>query len=192
MVELYSDRANQVFDFDLTPEGTNKEISDVRIIATFEKHNRDYIFFGKKINENGKYRIEIPPLKEVKEDTIGKLKLEVVAEDMIFNPWATDFTIKSKKEVRVNEVNNFKTEETPEMKVTSNVVETKKEPIVEKKVDNKSTKPITEKRKSKIKSFSEQNTKKVKPILENKKSENEKNDDFIQNLIKRQREKLSN
>lgn len=190
MVELYSDRANQVFDFDLTPEGTNKEISDVRIIATFEKHNRDYIFFGKKINEDGKYRIEIPPLKEVKEDTIGKLKLEVVAEDMIFNPWGTEFTIKSKKEVKVNEMNNFKVEEKAEMKVKTSVPT--EEPVLEKK-ENKEEKPIVEKRKSKIKSFSEQNkTKKTeKPVLEKKKVEKSSGDDFIQSLIQKQKAKYS-
>ena len=132
MLELYNDSNNKVFDFKLDIEGTKKEDLDVRMIATFEKHNRNYVFFG-KIHEDNIFRIEIPALTEIEQNTFGDLKLEVIAEDMIFNTWDSQFQIKSKTNVKVNEVNSFekKKDKTANIKVDTVEVNEKSEVVEE-------------------------------------------------------------
>jgi len=78
MLELYSDSNNKVFDFKLDIEGAKPDELEVRMIATFENHNRNYIFWA-NLSEDNTFRVEVPPLSEIDTESFGELKLEVIA-----------------------------------------------------------------------------------------------------------------
>jgi hypothetical protein len=57
------------------------------------------LVFNGNINNDGNCRIEMPKLNMLKEG--GEMKLEVIADDMYFNPWNSDFEIKKSKNITV-------------------------------------------------------------------------------------------
>ena len=63
-----------------------------------EGDNLNLVFNGNISNE-GSCRIEMPKLSMLKEG--GEIKLEVIADDMYFNPWNSNFELKKSKSVTV-------------------------------------------------------------------------------------------
>ena len=57
------------------------------------------LVFNGDITSEGNCRIEMPKLNMLKEG--GEMKLEVIADDMYFNPWNSDFELKKSKSVTV-------------------------------------------------------------------------------------------
>jgi hypothetical protein len=97
MYILYSDK-NNVFECDIQLEGASLSDSFARVIV--EGDNLNLVFNG-VIDNNGSCRIEMPKLNMLKEG--GEMKLEVIADDMYFNPWNSNFELnKTKVNVKVN------------------------------------------------------------------------------------------
>lgn len=121
MLELYTDTNNRAFEFNLDIIGEDNSELDVRLIATFENYKRNYIFFGELIKEEDsnimKYRFVVPTLSEINKDDVGKLKLEVLSEDMYFSPWESAFVVKQKKSIKINEVNSFEMKDKKDRKI---------------------------------------------------------------------------
>lgn len=67
-----------------------------------EFNEMSYIFDG-SISEDGHIKIFIPKLSEIQEGS-GQATLEVIAESTFFEPWKSDFILKNKRSVKVNEV----------------------------------------------------------------------------------------
>ena len=95
MYTLYSDKKN-IFECDIQLEGASITQAFARVIV--EGDNLNLVFNG-DITSEGNCRIEMPKLNMLKEG--GEMKLEVIADDMYFNPWNSDFELKKSKSVTV-------------------------------------------------------------------------------------------
>ena len=124
--------------------------------------------------------IEIPALEEIDSDTFGELSLEVIAEGLYFNTWKSPFRIKSKKSVKVNEVNAFeeKNEKKPKIKVNNVVVNESKK---QRRTKSASKTPLTE---SKNKLIAKQTKKQILEKVEQLSKKIEENKKTKRNRIK--------
>jgi|TARA_R110000744_G_scaffold305652_1_gene413996 hypothetical protein len=95
MYTLYSDK-NNIFECDIQLEGASLSQAFARVIVEGEDLN---LVFNGNINSEGNCRIEMPKLTMLKEG--GEMKLEVIADDMYFNPWNSDFELKKSKSITV-------------------------------------------------------------------------------------------
>jgi len=96
--KLFTDKINK-FQCNLQVEGTSLVKSQARVIL--ETNEMNYLFKG-KIYDDGLCEFELPKLKGVlNEGSIGMLRLEVIADDVHFEPWASDFVVEADKKVMV-------------------------------------------------------------------------------------------
>lgn len=126
---LYTDKANK-FNCNIEIEGTSLAKSKVRLVV--ETDEMSYMFNG-FIENTGLCEVTIPKTKNfLPEGTKGNMKLEVIADDVYFEPWSSDFQVKATK--KVNVVVQEQVEEKPTMKVQvfEQKEEPKKEVVVEK------------------------------------------------------------
>ena len=160
MYKLYTDK-QETFECDLFLEGADLKESSARILV--ETKDLTLLFPG-KINEDGNCKVPIKKLKGLLgENTKGNIKLEVIAEDTLIEPWQSDFIVDTAKKVTV-EIKSQK-EEKPQIK------ESTKPQVKVKSVKNYSN-PINEMVKVLIENditINEvlQNKKKIAPILNN-------------------------
>jgi hypothetical protein len=125
--KLYTDKANK-FNCNIEVEGTSLAKSQVRLVV--ESDEMSYMFKG-SIQSNGECEVTIPKTKNfLPEGTVGNMRLEVIADDVYFEPWASDFSVATNKKVTVQIAEQE--EDKPKMKVQ--VVEQKEEPKVQKPV----------------------------------------------------------
>lgn len=118
--KVYKD-ISENFSCDIDVEGANISETKARLIL----ESKDWtIMFEGDIDRNGKCNIDIKKLNIFEEGTIGKIKLEVIADNSIFIPWQDEFQVKlSKKvQVKVNESNRSEKRQsnTPTIKVNIN------------------------------------------------------------------------
>lgn len=96
--KLFTDKVNK-FQCTLQVEGTSLTKSQARVIL--ETNDISYLFKG-KINTDGVCEFELPKLKGILgEGSVGMVKLEVIADDVHFEPWASDFIVEANKKVTV-------------------------------------------------------------------------------------------
>ena len=96
--KLFTDKINK-FQCELQVEGTSLVKSQARVIL--ETPDLTYLFRG-KIQDNGVCEFELPKLKGIlNEGSIGMVRLEVIADDVHFEPWASDFIVEANKKVTV-------------------------------------------------------------------------------------------
>ena len=96
--KLYTDK-QETFECDLFLEGADLKNSSARIIV--ESNDLTLMFKG-KIDEKGNCKVPIKKLKGLlDEDTTGDIKLEVIAEDTLIEPWQSDFVVSTSKKVTV-------------------------------------------------------------------------------------------
>ena len=126
MYTLYSDKKN-IFECDIQLEGASLNQAFARVIV--EGNDLNLVFNG-NINNEGNCRIEMPKLNMLKEG--GEMKLEVIADDMYFNPWNSDFELKKSKNITV-EVKQPKDNIIKENKASVNVKINNDTPVVKKK-----------------------------------------------------------
>lgn len=125
--KLYTDKANK-FNCDIEIEGTSLAKSKVRLVV--ETNDISYMFNG-SIENNGTCEVVIPKTKHfLPEGVRGVMRLEVIADDVYFEPWTSDFEVKTNK--KVNVVVSEQVEEKPTMKVRVNEI-FDEEPIINKK-----------------------------------------------------------
>jgi hypothetical protein len=123
--KLYTDKANK-FNCNIEVEGTSLAKSQVRLVI--ESDEMTYMFKG-SIQSNGECEVTIPKTKSfLSEGTIGNMRLEVIADDVYFEPWVSEFSVVTNKKVTVQIAEQE--EEKPKMKVQ--VIEQKEEPKIEK------------------------------------------------------------
>lgn len=109
---LYTDKANK-FSCNIEIEGTSLSKSKVRLVV--ETDEMSYMFNG-SVENTGICEVNIPKTKHfLPEGTIGNMRLEVIADDVYFEPWSSDFSVKTNK--KVNVVVQEQVEEKPKMRV---------------------------------------------------------------------------
>ena len=98
MYKLYTDK-QETFECDLFLEGADLKQSSARIVV--ESKDLTLMFKG-TIDEKGNCKVPIKKLKGLmSENTTGDIKLEVIAEDTLIEPWQSDFVVETSKKVTV-------------------------------------------------------------------------------------------
>ena len=96
--KLYTDK-QETFECDLFLEGADLKDSSARILV--ETKDLTLLFPG-KITENGNCKVPIKKLKGLlDEKSQGNIKLEVIAEDTLIEPWQSEFVVETSKKVTV-------------------------------------------------------------------------------------------
>ena len=94
-------------------DGTSLSNSKVRLVI--ETEEMSYMFNG-HIENTGVCEVIIPKTKHfLPEGTRGNMRLEVIADDVYFEPWSSDFGVKTNK--KVNVVVSEQEEEKPKLRV---------------------------------------------------------------------------
>jgi len=98
MYKLFTDKP-EVFECNIKLEGASLKNSSALLII--ESEDVSLLFEG-TINKDGKCSIPIKKLKGLlEESTQGSIKLEVIAEDVYFTPWKSDFVVDASRKVTV-------------------------------------------------------------------------------------------
>jgi hypothetical protein len=109
---LYTDKQNR-FNCNIQIEGTSLAKSKVRLVI--ETDEMSYMFNG-HIENTGVCEVIIPKTKHfLPEGSKGNMRLEVIADDVYFEPWNSDFGVKTNK--KVNVVVTEQEEEKPKLTV---------------------------------------------------------------------------
>ena len=98
MYKLYTDKIEN-FEAKIKLEGASLKKSKARLVI--ESEDFDLMFKG-TISKSGKVKIPVKRLRGLlDENTNGKIKLEVIAEDTYFTPWESTFKVQASKKVTV-------------------------------------------------------------------------------------------
>ena len=96
--KLYTDKKEN-FECDLFLEGADLKDTNARIIL--ETQNLTLLFPG-TIDKEGNCTVPIRKLRGLlDEKTTGSIKLEVIAEGTLIEPWQSDFVVSTSKKVKV-------------------------------------------------------------------------------------------
>ena len=97
-IKLYTDKT-ELFECNVALEGASIKESKLRAILKFDDKN---LMVEGKIKSNGKGQILLPKLKNISEDgEVGKMELEVIAEDAYFQPYEETFSVVTSKKATV-------------------------------------------------------------------------------------------
>jgi len=97
-IKLYTDKT-ELFECNVALEGASIKDSKLRAILKFDDKN---LMVEGKIKSNGKGEILLPKLKNISEDgQVGKMELEVIAEDAYFQPYEETFQVVTSKKATV-------------------------------------------------------------------------------------------
>ena len=112
---VYKDKSED-FSCDIQLEGSN--INDAKVRLILESNDWTLMFNG-DIDNKGRCVIPIKKLGILNEGLVGKIRLEVIADDTIFTPWEDDFKVKVSKKVsvKVHESKSYRKSEKSEIKV---------------------------------------------------------------------------
>ena len=128
MYKLFTDKT-ELFECDIKLQGASLKKSKARLVVETPDYS---LLFNGKISSNGKCEIPIKKLKGlIDEDTIGNIRLEIIAEDTFFTPWESEFEVDASKKVQV-EVKSQKNKPILETKVNVKVKNSKSITITEK------------------------------------------------------------
>ena len=101
-LKLYTDKS-EIFECNVSLEGASIKNSKLRAILKFDDKN---LMVQGKINSNGKGKIVFPKLNNISEDgEVGKMELEVIAEDAYFQPYEETFKVEPSKKATVEVLN---------------------------------------------------------------------------------------
>jgi len=96
--KLYTDKIEN-FKAKIKLEGASLKKSKVRLVVESKEFS---LMFKGTISESGTVEVPIKRLKGLlDENTTGKIKLEVIAEDTYFTPWESTFSVEAAKKLTV-------------------------------------------------------------------------------------------
>lgn len=96
MYPLYSDKPN-LFECSIQLEGCSLNEASARLIIESEQNS---LVFNGEIDNTGACLIPIKKLKGLVSEG-GTMKLEVIADDMYFSPWESEYELSQSKQVTV-------------------------------------------------------------------------------------------
>jgi len=145
--KLFTDKLN-TFSCNIQLEGASLHNSKIRLIV--ESDEMTYMFNGQVFND-GICEVKIPKTKNfLSEGKKGLMRLEVIADDVYFEPWNSEFVVEQEKKVQV--VVQEQIESKPklvvsvnEQKATPQNETTVKEAIVKKPVNKSSNTTVISK-----------------------------------------------
>ena len=104
MYTLYSDKQN-IFECDIQLEGASLSQAYARLIIESDEIN---LMYNGTITSDGNCIIAMPKLKGLIKEG-GNLNLEIIADDMYFNPWKSEYDLMASKKVTVEVKQQTKT-----------------------------------------------------------------------------------
>jgi len=105
MYKLYTDK-QETFECNIELHGASLKKSQARLVV--ESEDLTLLFKG-TITEEGKCVIPVKKLRGLLEESVkGTIKLEVIADDVYFCPWQSEFAIEASKKVTVEVVSQQK------------------------------------------------------------------------------------
>jgi hypothetical protein len=97
MYKIFTDKG-KLFKCNIDISGASMKDCHARLLL--ETDENIFLYKG-KVNSNGVCEVEIPKIKNFEEGVEGKMKLEVIVENTLFNPWESDFIVTASKKVNV-------------------------------------------------------------------------------------------
>ena len=94
---VYKDKSEDL-SCDIQLEGANLNETEARLILESDDWT---LMFNGEIDKKGRCTIPIKKLAILNEGTVGKIRLEVIAEGTVFTPWEDDFKVKMSKKVAI-------------------------------------------------------------------------------------------
>ena len=141
-IKLYTDKT-ELFECNVALEGASIKESKLRAILKFVDKN---LMVEGEIKSNGKGQILLPKLKNISEDgEVGKMELEVIAEDAYFQPYEETFKVVTSKRATVEVLS--KESSKPKIVVEKVTLET---PLIKMFKENGITKNMLVKNKSRF------------------------------------------
>jgi len=129
MYKLFTDKS-ELFECDIKLQGASLNKSKARLVVETSDYS---LLFDGSINSKGKCEIPIRKLKGlINENTVGNIRLEVIAEDTFFTPWESDFEVETSKKVTVEIKSQQNKKPILETKIKVKVKKTKHITITEK------------------------------------------------------------
>lgn len=114
---VYKDKSEN-FSCDVMVEGAKISETQARLILESDEWT---LMFNGDIDRNGKCTIPMKKLSILEEGIVGKIRLEVIAENTVFTPWEDDFKVKVSKKVMVQVNENRKSSQPNRFDRQSNV-----------------------------------------------------------------------
>lgn len=150
-MEFFNNKDNDILKFKINSEGIDVNSIEARLIL-MTKENKNVLLIGRIENDTCKF--DIPQLENYNKGDNGKIKFEIISEEMYFPVWEDKFEINSKASIKieemVNEIQKKSTRPTISLESTSldskpvfEKKENKKEEKVEEKVDIKNNKTLS-------------------------------------------------
>ena len=100
-MEFFNNKENESLRFKINSEGIDINNIEPRLIL-MTKENKNYLLIGKI--ENGICKFEIPKLESYEKGDEGKIKFEIISEDLYFPVWEEKFEIKTKVTIKIEEM----------------------------------------------------------------------------------------
>jgi hypothetical protein len=125
-MEFFNNKVNNILKFKINSEGVDVNNMEPRLIFESDKNN-NYIFYG-KVTE-GVCTFELPELKLYEKGDSGKVKFEIISDELYFPVWKEEFEIKSQVNITLEKlVDEVQKQDKP--KITTEYVkeEVRKEP----------------------------------------------------------------
>jgi len=136
-MELFNNKENELLKFKINSEGIDVNNIESRLILT-TKENKNYFIIGEI--ENGTCKFNIPQLTLYEKGNYGKIKFEIISEDLCFHVWEDDFEIKTKSTIKIEEmISEIQKNSVTKPRISVSEAKIEAKPIVENKkiVDNK-------------------------------------------------------
>jgi hypothetical protein len=144
-MELFNNKENDSLKFKINSEGIDVNKVEPRLVL-ITKENKNYLFLGEIHNDVCKFNI--PRLELLNTGDEGKIKFEIISEDMYFSVWEDNFHIKTKANIKIEEMISQINKEEEKKKITIDAVfegTEKKEQIVKEEQHIKHTRPSRKK-----------------------------------------------
>ena len=112
-MEFFNNKNNNILKFKINAEGVDVNNIEPRLIFESDK-NKNYIFYGKVAE--GVCTFELPELQIYEKGDSGKVKFEIISEDLYFPVWKDDFEIKTHQHITLEKmVEDVMNEEKPKI-----------------------------------------------------------------------------
>jgi len=168
-MELFNNKENEILKFKINSDGININSVEPRLIL-MTKENKTVLLIGKI--ENDVCKFEIPQLTVFEKGDHGKIKFEIISEDLYFSVWSDTFEIKTKATIKIEEmITEIQQSSKPKPSIS----------VAEPKIE---VKPIVEQKKVETKNTVSETFSKLEEIFEKKVSIVEESDDdtIVENL----------
>ena len=133
-MEFFNNKDNDTLKFKINSEGININNIEPRLLL-MTKENKNILLVGRIENDTCKF--DMPQLGLYEKGDKGKIKFEIISEEMYFPVWEDNFEINSKATIKIEEMVNEIQQKSkkPTISVESTSIDSK--PVFEKKEDKK-------------------------------------------------------